>query len=190
MRANNLNLPINGRELASKWGWFMAMGILLLVVGVIAAFTLPFATTAVTIYIGIMMLFGGAIQTVHAFSVKSWGRFFYWLIAGLLYTIGAIVCLVEPILAAAFFTFLLGFLLIVAGVIRIVVGFQSRGVRGYGWIIAAGIITAIAGLIITTGWPFNSLWVLGLFLSIDLIFQGWSWIAFSLGLRALKNLGE
>jgi len=66
VRADNLNLPINGRELASKWGWFMAMGILLLVVGVIAAFTLPFATTAVTIYIGIMMLFGGAIQTVHA----------------------------------------------------------------------------------------------------------------------------
>lgn len=189
MKPDNLNLAINGRELASKWGWFMAMGIILLVVGFIAAFTLPFATTAVAIYIGIMMLIGGVIQTAHAFGVRSWGRFFYWLIAGLIYTVGGIVCLVEPILAASVFTFLLGFLLIVAGVVRIIVGFQSRGFRGYGWIIAAGVITAIAGLIITTGWPANSLWVLGLFLSIDLIFQGWSWIAFSLGLRTIKNLG-
>ncbi len=190
MRSDNWNLPEGGQELTAKWGWFLVLGIILLVVGIIAAFTLPFATAAVAIYIGIMMLIGGVIQIIHAFGVRSWGRFFYWLLAGLLYTVGGVICLLEPILAAAVFTFLLGFLLVVAGVIRVVVGFQSRTVKGYGWIIAAGIVTAIAGLIITTGWPANTLWVLGLFLSIDLIFQGWSWIGFSFGLRALKNFGK
>ncbi|WP_297322685.1 HdeD family acid-resistance protein [uncultured Bartonella sp.] len=190
VRSDNWNLPEGGQELTAKWGWFLVLGIILLVVGIIAAFTLPFATAAVAIYIGIMMLIGGVIQIIHAFGVRSWGRFFYWLLAGLLYTVGGVICLLEPILAAAVFTFLLGFLLVVAGVIRVVVGFQSRTVKGYGWIIAAGIVTAIAGLIITTGWPANTLWVLGLFLSIDLIFQGWSWIGFSFGLRALKNFGK
>ena len=111
----------NRREF--KWGWFLVLGIILLVVGIIAAFTLPFATEAVAIYIGIMMLVGGIVQIIHAFGVKSWGRFFYWLLAGILYTFGGIVCLVQPVLAAAVFTFLLGFLLVVAGVIRVVIGF-------------------------------------------------------------------
>lgn len=190
MSSNNWNLPEGARELSSKWGWFLVFGIILLVVGIIAAFTLPFATAAVAIWIGIMMLVGGIVQVIHAFGVRSWGRFFFWLLAGLLYTIGGIICLVEPILAAAVFTFILGFLLVVAGVIRIIVGFQSRAFKGHGWIIAAGIVTAIAGLIITTGWPANTLWVLGLFLSIDLIFQGWSWIGFAIGLHSLKKFGE
>ena len=189
MSSNNWN-PLEGaRELSAKWGWFLVLGIILLLVGIVAAFTLSVATEAVAIYIGIMMLVGGIVQVIHAFSVKSWGRFFYWLLAGLLYTFGGIVCLVQPILAAAVFTFLLGFLLVVAGVIRVIIGFQSRELKGHGWIIAAGIITAIAGLIITTGWPANTLWVLGLFLSIDLIFQGWGWIGFAIGLRSLKNSG-
>jgi uncharacterized membrane protein HdeD (DUF308 family) len=34
------------------------------------------------------------------------------------------------------------------------------------------------------GWPVNSLWVLGLILAVDLILQGWAWIAFGLGLGA------
>lgn len=187
VRADNLNLPERGREIAGKWGWFMAMGIILLIVGIIASLTLPFATAAVAIYIGIMMVFAGVTQLIHAFGVQSWGRFFYWLLAGLLYTVGGVICFTQPILAAAVFTFLLGFMLIVAGVIRIIVGFQSRGLKGSGWIIAAGVITALAGIVITTGWPANTLWILGLFLSIDLIFQGWSWIAFSLGLRSIRQ---
>ena len=75
MSSNNWN-PLEGaHELSAKWGWFLVLGIILLVVGIIAAFTLPFATEAVAIYIGIMMLVGGIVQIIHAFGVKSWGRF-------------------------------------------------------------------------------------------------------------------
>ncbi|TIW77669.1 MAG: HdeD family acid-resistance protein, partial [Mesorhizobium sp.] len=51
------------------------------------------------------------------------------------------------------------------------------------WIVAAGVISVLAGLIIAMGWPVNSLWVLGLFLAIDLIFQGWTFIAVGLALK-------
>ena len=55
--------------------------------------------------------------------------------------------------------------------------------QGWGWIVAAGLISVLAGLIIAMGWPVNSLWVLGLFLAIDLIFQGWTFIAVGLALK-------
>ena len=50
-------------------------------------------------------------------------------------------------------------------------------------LVAAGVVTVIAGLILASGWPVNSLWLLGLFLAIDLIFQGWSFIIFGFALK-------
>ena len=66
---------------------------------------------------------------------------------------------------------------------RIWIGFTSKSLEGWGWVVAAGVVTTLAGLIISSGWPVNSLWMLGLFLAIDLIFQGITYIAFGLGLR-------
>lgn len=185
---NNINLSPHTIARQKHWGWSMAIGIILLVIGSIAAVSLPFATVAVTIYIGLMMIIGGLIQIIHAFTFKKSGRFVIWLIAGAIYTVAGIVCWIEPVVAAVIFTFLLGILLLAAGILRIIVGVQHRDLSNWGWIVAAGVISALLGILITTGWPENSLWILGLFLAIDLMFQGWSLIAFSLGLKAYQSL--
>jgi uncharacterized membrane protein HdeD (DUF308 family) len=58
-----------------------------------------------------------------------------------------------------------------------------KPLKGWGWIVAGGVITALAGFVVALGWPVNSLWVLGLFLAVDLLVQGWTLIAFGLGIR-------
>ena len=58
-----------------------------------------------------------------------------------------------------------------------------RPMRGSGWVIFGGVITALAGLVIALGRPVNSLWVLGLFLAIDLTMQGWALIAVALAAK-------
>jgi uncharacterized membrane protein HdeD (DUF308 family) len=58
-----------------------------------------------------------------------------------------------------------------------------RPVKGWGWVLVSGIITALAGVVIALGWPVNSLWILGLFLACDLLLQGWSMLAFGLAVR-------
>ena len=80
-------------------------------------------------------------------------------------------------------TLLLAISLVASGVLRAWVGLQHRPEKGWGWLVAAGVITALAGLVIASGWPVNSIWVLGMFLAIDLIFQGWSFIALGLALK-------
>ncbi|RUW62503.1 DUF308 domain-containing protein, partial [Mesorhizobium sp. M4B.F.Ca.ET.049.02.1.2] len=80
-------------------------------------------------------------------------------------------------------TLLLAASLVASGVLRAWVGFRHRPEKGWGWLVAAGVISALAGLVIAMGWPVNSLWVLGLFLAIDLVFQGWSFIAIGLALK-------
>jgi uncharacterized membrane protein HdeD (DUF308 family) len=43
----------------------------------------------------------------------------------------------------------------------------------------------VLGLLILSAWPASGLWVIGLFIGIDLIFYGLAWIALALGLRSL-----
>lgn len=166
-----------------KWGWFVGLGVLLLIFGGIAFGNLVIATVASVYLVGWLMLMAGIVEIVHSFGVKTWGRFFYWLLSGLLYAVAGVFAFYNPLLASAIFTFLLAIALIAAGLLRLWVGFQHRAEKGSGWIIAAGVVTILAGLVIALGWPVNSLWILGMFLAIDLIFQGWTFIAFGLALR-------
>lgn len=51
------------------------------------------------------------------------------------------------------------------------------------WVLLSGVITVLLGLVILAHWPVASLYVLGLFLGIDLVFAGVGWIGVGLGLR-------
>ncbi len=50
---------------------------------------------------------------------------------------------------------------------------------------AYGIITFVLGLLVLAQWPASGLWVIGLFVGIDLIFYGCAWIALALELRTM-----
>jgi uncharacterized membrane protein HdeD (DUF308 family) len=50
-------------------------------------------------------------------------------------------------------------------------------------VVFSGLITLLVGLVIVARWPVNSLYILGLFLAIDLIFSGAGWISIGLGLK-------
>lgn len=170
-------------QVRSKWGWFVALGIAMLICGGIAIGNLVLATLVSIYWVGALMLVAGIVEIVHAFGVKTWGRFFYWLLSGILYALAGVFAFINPLLATAVLTFLLAIALIASGVLRIFIGFGQRGEKGWGWIVAAGVVTALAGVVIAIHWPVNSLWILGMFLAVDLIFQGWSYIALGLGLR-------
>lgn len=166
-----------------KWGWFLALGILLLIFGFLALANLFVATVASVFYIGMMMLVGGIAYLVHAFQVKGWDHILFWAASGILYTIAGLLAFWNPALTAVIVTFFMAVALIVAGVFRTWVGFRLRPMRGSGWVIFGGVITALAGLVIALGWPVNSLWILGLFLAIDLTMQGWALIAVALAAK-------
>ncbi len=181
-------LKERANELRAKWGWFVALGIMMLIFGGIALGNLLIATVASVYLVGIMMLMAGGFEIVHAFGVKTWSGFFGWLLGGLLYAIAGIVAFINPALAAGVLTLLLAASLVAAGVVRAWIGFKHWSEKGAGWIIAAAVITALCGIVIAIGWPVNSVWVLGMFLAIDMIFQGWASIALGLALKSGAKL--
>ncbi|CAH1670300.1 HdeD family acid-resistance protein [Chelatococcus asaccharovorans] len=173
-------------EVRGKWGWFVALGVGLILLGVVALANLLLATVATIFYIGAMMLIGGIVEIVHAFQVKTWGRFFYWLLSGIFYAFAGVIAFYNPLLASAALTLLLAVLLVVAGIFRIWIGFAARPESGWGWIVATGVITLLVGVLVYSAWPGNSLVLLGAILAFDLLFQGIGFISFGWTLRSRR----
>jgi len=181
--AFGMNTPPISR-LHERWGWFLGLGLLLIVFGVIAFANLFAATVASVFYIGMLMLIGGIAHLVHAFQVKGWEHALYWGLSGLLYTLACLLAFWTPALTAVVLTLLMAMALVVAGIFRIWIGIRLRPQRGSGWIVLAGVVTAVAGLIIALGWPVNSLLILGIFLAADLVMQGSAMLALALAARS------
>jgi uncharacterized membrane protein HdeD (DUF308 family) len=173
-------------QLVAKWGWFVALGVALLILGLIAFGNLVLATLASVWIIGALMLVGGVAHILHAFQVKSWGSFLFWLLSGLIYAVAGILTFTNPLLAAAVLTLILGVALLVSGLFRVTIGLRTRPSTGWGWLVASGIVSVLAGLVVALGWPVNTLVLLGLVLAIDLTFQGIAALAFGFALKAVR----
>jgi uncharacterized membrane protein HdeD (DUF308 family) len=169
--------------LRAKSGWIIALGVLYIIAGLIALGSVAVATVASVFVVGVMMLIAGVAEVFNAFQIKSWGKFLLWLLLGALYIVAGLATFENPILAAAFLTLLLGVSLTASGIVRIVLAFSMK--EGMPWIgvCLSGVITLLLGLVILAHWPVSSVYILGLFLGIDLVFAGAGWIAFGLGLR-------
>ena len=173
-------------EIRSKWGWFVALGVALLILGLFAFSNVLVATFVSVIYVGVVMIVGGVAQIFLAFQVRTWGGFFFWLLSGLLYGAAGLFAFYNPLLAAGVVTLFLAGAMVVAGALRIALGVRSRPLGGWGWVVASGVTTLLVGIIVAVGWPANTLWVLGLFLAIDLTFQGASALIFGLTLKSAR----
>jgi len=186
---SHIDTPIAGRidrglePLRVKWGWIVALGIVFLIAGIIALGSVVMATVASVAVVGAMMLVSGISEIVNAFSVKSWGKFFLWALLGALYVIAGIVTFRNPLLAATILTLILGVALIVSGCVRVFLAMQMMQGTPWGWVALSGIITVLVGGIVLAHWPVSSLFMLGIFLGVDLVFAGVGWIGMGVALR-------
>jgi uncharacterized membrane protein HdeD (DUF308 family) len=84
-------------------------------------------------------------------------------------------------------TLLLGVVLIASGIMRIILAFSMQAGMPWIWVLASGVLTLLIGLVILAHWPVSSLYVLGVFLGVDLVIAGAGWIAIGLGLRSVAR---
>ena len=182
-RPTNLGPAVEA--LRAKWGWIVALGTIYVLVGLIALYSVVMATVASVFVVGIMMLIAGVAEVINAFQVKSWGKFLLWILLGVLYILAGLVTFENPLLAAALLTLVLGAALVASGIMRIILAFNMK--EGTPWIavVFSGVVTFLLGLIILAHWPVSSLYILGLFLGIDLVFAGVGWIGVGIGLKGL-----
>ena len=169
--------------LRARWGWNVAFGVLLSICGIVALGSVFTATVASVFVVGIRMMVAGFGEIIEGFAMKTWGKFFLWVLLGALYVVAGLVTINNPLLASAVLTLILGAGLVASGIVRIVLAFQMKEGTPWIWVALSGVITALLGGMILAKWPVSSLFTLGIFLGMDLLFAGASWIGVGLALR-------
>jgi uncharacterized membrane protein HdeD (DUF308 family) len=184
--SDTLQNPRTGLDTAplrAKWGWIVALGIVYVVAGFVALGSIVTATVASVFVVGVMMIVSGVAELINAFQIKSWGKFLIWAMLGVLYIIAGFVTFENPLFAALLLTLMLGASLAASGVVRIILAFNMKREMPWIGVALSGVITLLLGLLILARWPINSVYILGLFLGIDLIMAGAGWIGLGFGLH-------
>ena len=171
--------------LQRHWGWVLGLGILLLVLGFIGL-SMEIMLTIVSMYFfAALLLVSGLSHLVDAFKYKQLKGALWQILIAILYVCAGLIVVYDPLLASALLTALLAWLLIIIGVSRIIMSFYLKSSVGWGWIALAGMTSLILGILILIQWPISGLWVIGMFIAIDLIMTGWTYIFMALSLRSV-----
>jgi uncharacterized membrane protein HdeD (DUF308 family) len=177
---------VQEQDLHRHWGWFLALGIITVVLGTIALFVIPIATVVAVLILGWLMVIAGIVEIVHAFRVHNWRGAALHLIAGILGFLIGLMIVTHPLAGALAWTLLFASFFTVIGAFRIITGLRLRFPH-WGWTVFDGIVTLVLGIMLAVEWPWSGLWFLGLALGISMILRGWSYIMFSLAVRSFSS---
>lgn len=159
---------------ANRRGWFVALGVVWIVLGTAAVFMPFLATLAFEFLLGAVFLAGGAVQAVHAVGCRNWRGFATSGLAGILTLSAGAALLAFPMQGLLTLTLLLGALFFGLGVVRIVTALVSRPLANWGWMLVSGCLGATIGALIWIGWPSSSIWALGFLAGVEMMAAGWS----------------
>ncbi len=169
--------------IADKWGWFLALGIVLIVAG-LAAIAFPlFSTIAAKIMLGWLFLIGGVMLILHAFNAQAWQGFLWSLLIGILYAVAGGYLAFFPLTGLLTLAILLAMLFIAEGVFEVIMALRVRPHEGWGFLLLSGIAALLVGVLIGIDLPGSAVWALGLLVGINLLFSGWSYVFLALAGR-------
>lgn len=171
-------------EMIHSWGWLLAFGIVLAVLGVAAVIRSFSATIASMMFFGWMLLFAGVVEFVNAFMVGHWAGFFLHLLAAILLVVTGFLLVIRPLISAEVATLVMSMFFLIGGLYQFIASICTH-LPGWGWQALSGVISSLMGILLLAQWPLSGLWAIGLFIGIDLIFAGWAWVALALNLRKL-----
>jgi uncharacterized membrane protein HdeD (DUF308 family) len=170
-------------SLRPVWWLFLALGLISILVGLLAISSVYVATMASVLVFGWLLLIAGVSEVIHSVMVRNWRGFALHLVAAVLYLIAGLFMLEDPIRAAAVLTLLFAAAFLAGGLLRILVSLVHK-FPSWPWVLLNGVVDLILGVLIWREWPESSLWVIGLFVGIDLLFHGWSCVILALTVRS------
>lgn len=170
-------------QVTAKWGWFLALGIALVILG-LAAIAFPlYGSLAGTRVFAWLMIFSGIVAATHAAGVRGWGGVAFQVLIAAVYIIGGLWLLTHMLPGVLTLTVVLIAVLFVQGVFSTVEAVQLRPTEGWKWMLSSGIASIILGFMLWQRFPSSALWAIGLLFGLSLVINGWSFISLALGYR-------
>ena len=158
-------------KIHDSWGWFVALGIALIALGVICIMGDVTATLVTVLALGWLLVIGAIVALVQAFRAYDWSGFWLYFLTALLRGVAGYVLIRYPGTGEVSITILLASLFIVGGIFR-TVGATSLRFPSWGWTAFSGVVSLIVGFMLIYQLPTTSLWFIGFLVGVDFIFDG------------------
>ncbi|HWR35416.1 MAG TPA: HdeD family acid-resistance protein [Clostridia bacterium] len=183
---NSTSMLMELGYLRHNWGWFLALGIIQIVIGIVALGFMPAATIGTVLVFGWLMLVGGIVEAVYAFRSRGGGGFLLHLAGAVLGVLIGLLVVTHPVAGALAWTLLFASLFTVGGLFHVIAAASLRYPK-WGWSVFDGAITLLLGIMLWAEWPVSGFWFLGLALGVSLVLRGWSHVMFALAVRKVKS---
>lgn len=178
-------------EVKSNARWGVVVGILTAVLGLLLIAYPLFTATITTMFIGWTLIIAGIFELVQALRAHTVGAFFVRLLLGIVYGLGGVMLLLNPLWGVAVLTAVLGVMLLFEAGATTVLAFQVKADSGWGWLLLDAAITAILGFLILAHWPVSALWAVGTLVGAAVLMRGITRIALSTRLaRVMARVDE
>ena len=170
------------QEAHKEWGWYLALGIALVVLGAYAIYATSAATIASVVVIGAVVMLSGIFQLAAAFFSRGAGHIILLLLVGALDVVVGLMLVEHPAFGALILTLFLAALFVGGGIFRFVAALWLQFPH-YGWAAFSGLLTAVLGILLWMQWPFSALWFIGFAVGVSLIFAGVAWSSIAIKLK-------
>jgi len=189
MSANPITHPLLAgiHRIRRSWGWFLALGIVLIVLGTVCIAGEVLATFATILVLGWLLLISGVVALVHAFQIHSWPGFFMYLLSALLRGFTGYALIRYPLAGAVALTLVLGAFFIVGGLSRAIGAIVMKFPR-WGWAVFSGVVAVALGIMLLEQLPVSSVWFIGFAIGVDMILEGISLIGFATAIHKLPEV--
>jgi len=168
-------------------GWFIAIAILFILLGIFAIAE-PFAAgLGVTLLVGWLLVIGAIMHFIAAFKGGGVKHVIWQVLVGIVYLIGGGYFLTHTIMAVGTLTLLLAGVILAEGVLELLAFFRQRAAGGSAWMLVNALVTLLLGALIWFHWPSSSVWAIGTLVGVNLLMTGFSRLM--LGLAARKLAG-
>ena len=175
------------RSLQDHWKFYLAEGIILVILGLASVAVPALGTLAVTIFLGWLFLISGVVGLVTTFWTRGVPGFWWALVSAILGIVVGLLLIGFPFRGAFSLTFLLIAFFFVEGIVSILFALDHRQdlPNGWGWMFFSGLIDLMLGGVIVAGLPGSIEWALGLVVGINMVFGGVALVAMALEARKI-----
>jgi uncharacterized membrane protein HdeD (DUF308 family) len=174
-------------EVKSRAGWGIFLGVLMVAAGVLLIAYPLVAGTITTIVIGCFLIIASIVDIALSLRAHTAGTFFLRLLLGIVYGIGGLLLLFNPLWGVAALTVVLGVMLLFEAGATIALALQAKPLSGWGWFLFDAVITAILGFLILAHWPASAVWAIGTLVGAAILVRGITRIALSARLRGVTE---
>jgi uncharacterized membrane protein HdeD (DUF308 family) len=174
----------------SKINTPLLLSIFLIISGVIAILMPNISTIVAETWISVILTVSGVTKLIYAFQSREEGGFIWKLLLSILYIATGIYLFVFPLSGILTLTLLFGSFLLTEGVFELILAYQLRSQKNWGWILTNAIITLVLGGIVWAQWPSDAPWLIGTLLGVSILSTGISRLVMSLNPPSDSSVGN